>query len=483
MQNTFQLAEQALLLPSSLSAQSLVQVLDIALASRIDCADLFLQQHYHESWFLENGLVKAADFSHDQGFGLRAIAGETVGFAYASAVNLPLLQEAASAARTIACGARTHHAQLKPGVNGQQLYAQNNPIQTVADTQKVAFLQALDRYLRQADPRVCEVSLQLSASYDVVMIINSEGQLQADLRPLVNLHVSLIVEQAGVREKGSAGAGWRTDYRYFIDHERSYEIADRALAQALVNLSARPMPAGEMPVVLGPGWPAVLLHEAVGHGLEGDFNRKGSSVYSGRIGDQIASSLCTIVDDGTIAGRRGSLNIDDEGATTQCTTLIEKGILKNYMQDRLNAKLMGLAVTGNGRRESYACVPLPRMTNTYMLAGEHAPEEIIASVDKGLYAVDFAGGQVDITAGTFVFSTSEAYYIENGKIQYPVKGCTLIGNGSEVLMKIDMLGNDLKLDHGIGYCGKAGQTVPVGVGQPTLRISSMTVGGAQTAVD
>jgi TldD protein len=477
LSDAIDIAAKNLLSPSALSESQLVQVLDDALDCKIDAADLFLQNSYEESWFLENGIVKAASYDQDQGFGLRAMSGETVGFAFGNDFSTKTLSDAARNARAIARGSRSHGLHLAQHAKAPALYSNLNPLNSVADSEKITLMQQLDKYLRKKDSRVCEVMINLSASYDVIMVLNSDGQLHADLRPLVSLRVSVVVEENGSREKGSSAAGWRSDYNYFVNNERSQEVANEALRQATINLTAQNMIAGEMPVVLGPGWPAVLLHEAVGHGLEGDFNRKGSSIYSNCLGEKVASSLCTIVDDGTLPGRRGSLNIDDEGCVTQCTTLIENGILKNYMLDSLNARLMGMKSTGNGRRESYAQVVLPRMTNTYMLPGKDNPQDIISSVEKGLYAVNFSGGQVDITSGTFVFSTSEAYYIENGKIKYPVKGATLIGNGPEVLKLIDRVGNDLEMDKGTGFCGKAGQTIEVGVGQPTLRVSAMTVGG------
>ncbi len=352
-----------------------------------------------------------------------------------------------------------------------------NPLISLNENEKVALLQRVDACARQADPRVIQANVSLAAEYETVIIMAADGHLAADVRPLIRLNISVVVEQNGRREQGYAGGGGRFDYRYFIENDLGTVYAREAVRQALVNLEAIDAPAGTMPVVLGPGWPGVLLHEAVGHGLEGDFNRKGTSVFSGRMGTQVASSLCTVVDDGTLPNRRGSLNVDDEGTPTQCTVLIEKGILRNYLQDKRNARLMGMKSTGNGRRESYAHLPMPRMTNTYMLAGESAPEDIIGSVKKGIYAVNFGGGQVDITSGKFVFSASEAYLIENGKVTAPVKGATLIGNGPDVLTKVSMVGNDLKLDTGIGVCGKDGQSVPVGVGQPTLRVDALTVGG------
>ena len=472
------IAEASLLAPVNLDESNLAEVLGKAMGKSVDSADIFLQSTQEESWYLEDGIVKSGGFSIDHGFGLRVISGEKTGFAYADDIDKSALLEAANSARSIIHTGSSGQIQIAHRTEPPALYPALDPIQSLSDTDKVALLHRIDQYARQLDPRVSQVMVSLSAETDTVLVMHSDGHMAADVRPLVQLMVRVIVEQDGRREMGFAGGGARTDYSIFVPEEAAREYADKAVQQALRNLSAEPMVAGTMPVVLGPGWPGVLLHEAVGHGLEGDFNRKGSSAFTDRLGERVATDQCTVVDDGTIPGRRGSLTVDDEGTPTNKTVLIENGILKNYMQDRHNAKLMGMQPTGNGRRESYAHLPLPRMTNTYMLPGQYDPGEIIASVDKGLYAVDFAGGQVDITSGKFVFSASEAYLIEKGKITKPVKGATLVGNGPEVLLHVSMVGNDLALDSGIGVCGKDGQSVPVGVGQPTLKVDKLTVGGS-----
>lgn len=471
------LATQLILAPAGLNEGDLEQVLHQLLSHEVDSADLYFQSSRHESWSLEDSIVKSGTHSIERGVGVRAVSGEKTGFAYSDEIVLPALTQAASTARAIARLGQEGQVQAWSRRGKQALYQPLDPIETLKAEGKVALLQALDAEARKQDPRVKQVMVSLAAAHDVVLVAGSDGTLAADVRPLVRLNVSVVVEHNGRREQGSAGGGGRVGYEMFFDQERGLGYAREAARQALVNLEARDAPAGTMTVVLGPGWPGILLHEAIGHGLEGDFNRKGSSAFSGRVGERVASELCTVVDDGTLANRRGSLNIDDEGTPTQCTVLIEKGVLKGYMQDKMNARLMGVAPTGNGRRESFAHLPMPRMTNTYMLAGQHNPEEIIASVRNGLYAVNFGGGQVDITSGKFVFSASEAYMIENGKVTYPVKGATLVGNGPDVLTRVSMVGNDLKLDAGVGTCGKEGQSVPVGVGQPTLRIDGLTVGG------
>ena len=473
------LASAQLLQPINLSTTQIELILNQAMSPQIDSVDIFLQSCQEESWYLEESIVKQGDYSIDQGFGLRVISGEKVGFAYADDIDVPALEKAARNARSIVHAGG--EGQIKIAQAGQfpALYSVNNPISCLNDQQKIDLLHKADAFTRSLDSRVEQVMIRLSASYDVIMTYQSDGMVGADIRPLVGMHIRVIVLQNERRESGFAGGGARCGYDIFLKDSLYEKYAKKAVQQALVNLEAKPSPAGSMPVVLGPGWPAVLLHEAVGHGLEGDFNRKGSSAFTGKIGQKVASEFCTVVDDGTIAGRRGSLTIDDEGIQSQRTVLIEHGILKGYMQDRLNAKLMGTSSTGNGRRESYAHLPLPRMTNTYMESGNHHPEEIIASVKKGIYAVDFSGGQVDITSGKFVFTASEAYLIENGKVTYPVKGATLVGSGPEVMQHISMVGNDLQLDSGVGSCGKEGQTVPVGVGQPTLKIDRITVGGVQ----
>lgn len=473
-------ARQDLLVPGGLTEAQLQNVLQSLAGSHIDYADLYFQSSYSESWMMEDGIIKSGSFDIDRGVGVRAISGEKVGFAYADDIVLPALEQAMQAVRSITKHGQEKAVQVWRHATPQKLYSIQNPLSSLNETEKVALLQQVDSHIRQKDSRVVQVSLTLSGEHEKILILNKEGELVADIRPLVRFNVSLIVEQHGRREQGYAGGGGRFDYHYFVEQGGAIRYAEEALRQALLNLEAKAAPAGPMPVILGPGWPGVLLHEAVGHGLEGDFNRKGISVYSGRLGQKVASSLCTIVDNGTLAGRRGSLNIDDEGVPTQNTVLIENGILRAYMMDKHNAGLMGMASTGNGRRESYSHLPLPRMTNTYMLAGQSPPEEIISSVKKGIYAVNFAGGQVDITSGKFVFSMSEAYLIEDGKITTPVKGATLIGSGLDVLTSISMVGNDLQLDDGVGTCGKDGQSVPVGVGQPTMRVDGLTVGGTAT---
>ena len=471
-------AENALLRPADLTPDAVASVLGtLVSAPGVDAADLYFQHQISESWVLEDGIVKDGSFHVDQGVGVRALSGEKTGFAYSNDIGLAALGQAAGAARSIARAGQAGSVQAWKRPICKPLYVADNPLEVMAQADKVSFLQRIDAYTRSLDPRITQVSVSMSGVHDTIMVAASDGTWAGDIRPLVRFNVSVIVEHNGRRERGSSGGGGRTDYRYFETEERALGYAREAVRQANVNLLAVAAPAGSMPVVMGPGWSGVLLHEAVGHGLEGDFNRKGSSAYSGRVGEKVASSLCTIVDDGTLPGRRGSLTLDDEGQPTNCTTLIENGVLKGYMQDKLNARLMGVPYTGNGRRESYAHLPMPRMTNTYMLAGESDPEEIIASVKKGIYCANLGGGQVDITSGKFVFSTSEAYLIEDGKITAPVKGATLIGNGPEVMNRVSMVGHDLELDSGVGVCGKDGQSLPVGVGQPTLKIDQITVGG------
>jgi TldD protein len=479
MTQALELAESRLLKPGGLDGNDLERVFARLMGPSIDAADLYFQHSRTESWVLEDGIVRDGAHSIEQGVGARAISGEKTGFAYSDEIILPTLLDAAGAARAIAHGGSNAQTRTLARVQGRALYAPIDPIDTVPVERKLALLREVDKYTRAIDPRVQQVIISISAAVDTILVAHSDGTLAGDVRPLVRFNVQVIAEQGGRREQGVSGGGGRISYAELLDGDFPFAQAREAVRQALVNLEAEDAPAGEMTVVLGPGWPGVLLHEAVGHGLEGDFNRKGLSAFSGRMGEQVASTLCTIVDDGTLAARRGSLNIDDEGTPTQCTTLIENGILKGYLQDKLNAGLMGVAATGNGRRESFAHLPMPRMTNTYMLPGQDAPEDIIASVEKGLYAVNFGGGQVDITSGKFVFSASEAYLIENGKVTRPVKGATLIGSGPEVMMRVSRVGNDLKLDAGVGVCGKDGQSVPVGVGQPTLRIDGMTVGGTK----
>jgi len=474
---TIDLARQVLLEPAGLNENQLENILGDILGYEVDRADLYFQSLRSEAWQLEDGIVKEGHHDIRRGVGARAISGEKTGFAYSDDIVLPALIEATTAARSIAQHGKNAITRVWNPITGHTLYPIQDPLDSLPASEKIALLHRVDMEARKQDPRVTQVNVSLVGMHEVILVFDSDGKIAADIRPLVRMSVSVIVEDKGQREQGSDGCGGRGDYQMFLDNDRALDLAREAVRQAVVNLSAKPAPAGTMPVVLGPGWPGVLLHEAVGHGLEGDFNRKGTSAFAGRLGDRVASPVCTVVDDGTLASRRGSLNIDDEGTPTQRTVLIEKGILKGYIQDKLNAKLMGMTPTGNGRRESYAHLPLPRMTNTYMLPGPYDPKEIIASIDKGLYAVNFSGGQVDITSGKFVFSASEAYLIENGKITQPVKGATLIGHGPEVLTKVSMLGNDLKLDAGIGTCGKDGQSVPVGVGQPTVKVDELTVGG------
>jgi TldD protein len=469
-------AQSFLLAPHELEAGKLARVFGSLLSHRLDYADLYFQYSRAEGWSLEEGIVKSGSFSIDQGVGVRAIAGEKTAFAYSDEISLPALEDAARATRAIAASGGSLHPVPARTSSGLALYRPVDPLASLEDAQKVKLLERLEALCRARDPRVIQVMANLAAEYEVVLVARSDGVLAADVRPLVRLSVQVIAEANGRREQGSAGGGGRCDYAHFTD-EVLKDYADKAVDQALVNLESRPAPAGTMTVVLGPGWPGVLLHEAIGHGLEGDFNRKGSSAFSGRIGERVAAKGVTVVDDGTLPDRRGSLSIDDEGNSTQRNILIEDGVLRGYMQDTLNARLMGVPVTGNGRRESFAHVVMPRMTNTYMLKGDQDPRDIIASVKKGLYAVNFGGGQVDITNGKFVFSASEAYMIEDGKVTYPVKGATLIGNGPDALTRVSMIGNDLELDPGVGTCGKEGQSVPVGVGQPTLRIDGLTVGG------
>ena len=476
-QNFLQQAESVLLTPFGLSEGDLARTFGNILSHRVDYADLYFQYARSEAWSLDEGIVKSGSFNIDQGVGVRALSGEKTAFAYSDDISAAALADAAGAVRAIASAGQTARAPLLQAQAQQAgLYLPHDPLASLSAEAKVALLERLESFARAADPRVVQVNAGLAGEYEVILVAGSDGRLAADIRPLVRCSVSVIVEENGAREQGSAGGGGRFDFSYFDDAVlRRY--AEEAVHQAVVNLKAEAAPAGQMTVVLGAGWPGILLHEAVGHGLEGDFNRKGSSAFSGRVGERVAAAGVTVVDDGTIAQRRGSLNIDDEGNPSQRTVLIENGILKGYLQDSLNARLMGVGPTGNGRRESFAHLPLPRMTNTMMLAGAHDPQEIIASVDKGIYAANFGGGQVDITSGKFVFSMSEAYLIENGRITRPIKGATLIGNGPDVLTRVSMIGNDLRLDPGVGTCGKEGQSVPVGVGQPTLRIDGLTVGG------
>ncbi len=463
--------------PAGLDEKSLNTTLGGIMKGGVDYADLYFQVSRHESWTLEDGIIREGCFNIDQGVGVRAVSDEKTGFAYSDELLMPALQQAAGAARAIARQGQDKSVQAWNRTNLTALYSADDPTTSIDDTQKTKLLSDIDTATRDLDKRVEQVIVSLASSQDLILVAASDGTMAADIRPLIRLNVSVILEQDGRREQGYAGGGARTTLNYFLDGDISMDYAREAVRQALVQFEAEAAPAGSMPIVLGPGWPGILLHEAVGHGLEGDFNRKGTSAFSGKLGQKVASPLCTIVDDGTLADRRGSLTVDDEGTPGKYSVLVEDGVLKGYMQDKLNARLMGVESTGNGRRESFAHIPMPRMTNTYMLAGPHDPEEIIASVDKGIYAPNFGGGQVDITSGKFVFSASEAYLIEKGKVTRPIKGAMLIGDGPEALNKISMVGNDLEFDSGVGTCGKEGQSVPVGVGQPTLKIDEITVGG------
>ncbi len=471
-------AKSLLLTPFGLDEGHLSRALAEIKAHKVDEADLYFQYTRSEGWSLEEGIVKTGSFSIDQGVGVRAVSGEKTAFAYSDDISEAALLDAARTVRTISQAASQRRISVsKPKIaRSRSLYPDQDPIATMDSAAKVALLGRVEKMARAKDPRVLQVMAGLAMEYDVVLVARADGVLAADVRPLVRLSVTVIAEQKGRREVGSSGGGGRFGLAYFDDAQIS-KYVDQAVHAALTNLEARPAPAGEMTVVLGSGWPGILLHEAIGHGLEGDFNRKGSSAFSGRIGQRVAAKGVTVLDDGTMADRRGSLNVDDEGNTSARNVLIEDGILKGYIQDAMNARLMGVAPTGNGRRESYAHVPMPRMTNTYMLGGDKDPQEIVRSIKKGLYAVNFGGGQVDITSGKFVFSASEAYWVENGKILYPVKGATLVGSGPDCLKRVSLIGNDMALDSGVGTCGKDGQSVPVGVGQPTLRIDGLTVGG------
>jgi TldD protein len=480
--------EQTLLADSHIDDAILSKTLNSMMGRQVNFADLYFQSSQHESWMLEDGIVKEGSYNMDRGVGVRAISGEKTGFAYSDDISPLALQQAADAAKGIADSGKGAQVQAFKRQSPIKIYQTVEPLGSLTQEQKIYLLHQVEAHARQVDSRVSQVIVSLSGVHEKILVAASDGTYGTDIRPLVRLNCSVLVEENGKRERASAGGGARTDYSYFFELERNASgqektryltYAEEAVRQALVNLVAVDAPAGTFPVVLGAGWPGVLLHEAVGHGLEGDFNRKGSSAFSGKIGQQVASTLCTIVDDGTMENRRGSVSIDDEGTPGQYNTLIENGILKGYMQDKHNAQLMGVKPTGNGRRESYAHLPMPRMTNTYMLAGESNPEDIIKSVKKGIYAPNFAGGQVDITSGKFVFTSSEAYLIEDGEITTPIKGATLIGSGPEAMKKVSMVGNDLRLDAGVGVCGKDGQSVPVGVGQPTLKIDGMTIGGTQ----
>ncbi len=482
MKQAIDFARDVFFTSTGLAEHQLDQVLSQLVTQDTTVADLYFQSARYESWGLEEGIIKSGTYSIEQGVGVRSVCGEQTGFAYTGEISLPALVESAKAARAITragqSGAVNAWKVLTPA---QALYGVDDPLNSLAEQDKIAFLQQIDSVARATSPYVRQVMANMIAVHEIILIVDEQGHMTADVRPLVRTNVSVIVERNGQTESAMAGGGGRFSLDFFTQSNKAQEYAEEAVRKALINLDAEAAPAGNMTVVLGNGWPGVLLHEAIGHGLEGDFNRKGTSAFAGRIGEQVAAKGITVVDDGTLAQRRGSLSVDDEGTQTQCTTLIEDGILKGYMFDRQNAALMNTQSTGNGRRQSYAHLPMPRMTNTYMQAGEYAPEEIIGSVEKGIYAVNFSGGQVDITSGKFVFSTSEAYLIENGKLGKPLKNATLIGNGPDVLTRVSMVGNDLALDSGIGVCGKDGQSVPVGVGQPTLRVDGLTVGGTATA--
>ncbi|MEZ9704744.1 metalloprotease TldD [Vibrio breoganii] len=480
---TIEQVEQELLAPTGLTEQDVNNTLSMIATRDIDYADVYFQSSWHETLVLEDSIIKDGSFNIDRGVGVRAVSGEKTGFAYSDQIQADSLKQSAIAARGIAKQGQTAKVQAFSRHHSNQHYSGVNPLQSLEKQQKIDLLKELDVYIRTKEPLVSEVNISISGVYEQVLVAATDGTYATDIRPLVRLSISVLAQRGERRERGSSGGGGRYDYQRFLemdgDKTVATHMADEAIRLALVNLESDAAPAGAMPVVLGAGWPGVLLHEAVGHGLEGDFNRKQSSVFSGKVGEKVTSDLCTIVDDGTMMDRRGSLNIDDEGVAGQYNTLIENGVLKGYMQDKLNARLMGVAPTGNGRRESFAHLPMPRMTNTYMLPGQHTPEEIISTVKKGIYAPSFAGGQVDITSGKFVFSTSEAYLIEDGKITRPVKGATLVGSGIEAMQQVSMVGNDLQIDKGVGVCGKAGQSVPVGVGQPTLKLDSITVGGTE----
>ena len=469
-------AKQSILTPYGMGEKDIDTIMNSMLNAAVDDADIYFQASHFESWVLESGIIKEGSHSIEYGAGVRVVSGEKTGFAYSDKIELDLLLSAAKNVKAIARQGQNKQQKIDTR-HRKNHYQTINPLKSLLDQEKINLLRQVDEATRKLDTRIEEVIVSLVGVDEKVLLASMDGSLSADIRPLTRMNVTVIIEDNGRREQGSMGGGARTGYGYFLDHQRAIDYGKEAVRQALVNLDAVDAPAGNMTVVLGPGWPGILLHEAIGHGLEGDFNRKGTSAFSDKIGQRVASSLCTVVDDGTLSDRRGSISIDDEGVPSEKTVLIEKGILKGYMQDKLNARLMGVKSTGNGRRESYAHIPMPRMTNTYMLPGNDDPEEIIKSVSKGLYAKNFGGGQVDITSGKFVFSTSEAYLIENGKITRPVKGATLIGNGPEVLTKVSMVGNDLALDTGVGTCGKEGQSVPVGVGQPTIKIDGLTVGG------
>lgn len=482
MKQAIDFARETFLAPAGLTEQHLEQVFGQLLNKDTSLADLYFQSSRYEAWGLEEGIIKSGSYSIEQGVGVRSVCGEQTGFAYSGEISLPALLESAKAASAISRAGQSGSVNVwKVSQPSRSLYGVEDPLVSLSEADKIAFLQATDRFARAASPYVQQVMANMVAVHEIILIVDESGRMTADVRPLVRANVSVIVERDGQTESAMAGGGGRFGLDFFTNGSKAQEYAGEAVRKALINLEAEAAPAGNMTVVLGNGWPGVLLHEAIGHGLEGDFNRKGTSAFSGRIGERVAARGITVVDDGTLDKRRGSLSVDDEGTETQCTTLIEDGILKGYMFDRQNAALMGTQSTGNGRRQSYSHLPMPRMTNTYMRSGQYSPEEIIASVEKGVYAVNFSGGQVDITSGKFVFSASEAYVIENGRLGKPIRNATLIGNGPDVLTRVSMVGNDLQLDTGIGVCGKDGQSVPVGVGQPTLRVDGLTVGGTATA--
>ena len=477
--NAVEIAKNLLLTPGGVDESVIEKALGQMYVHKLDDADLYFQHTRYESWSLEEGIVKSGNFSIDQGVGIRAVSGDKTAFAYADVINADTILQAAKSTRVIGPdgGKKKIILNAHPSPTKNLLYVPEDPIYSLKTEDKIKLLEKIEKKARSKDPRVVQVMASLTGEFDVVLIAKGNGKLVADIRPLVRVSITVIVEQNGRSETANAGGGGRKNYLMFSD-DLINQWVDKAVNSALINLESKPAPAGPMTVVMGPGWPGVLLHEAIGHGLEGDFNRKGSSAFAGKLGQRVAAKGVTVVDDGTLSSRRGSLNVDDEGNPTQCTTLIENGVLKGFMQDAMNSRLMKMPLTGNGRRESYASLPLPRMTNTYMLGGDKDPNEILQSMKKGLYAVNFGGGQVDITNGKFVFAATEAYWVENGKIQYPVKGATIIGNGPESLKQVSMIGNDLQLDEGVGICGKEGQSVPVGVGQPTLRIDNMVVGGS-----
>tara|TARA_B110000003_G_scaffold76470_1_gene78088 strand:- start:7868 stop:9310 length:1443 start_codon:yes stop_codon:yes gene_type:complete len=475
--STLKTVKEAILDTEHLVEKDIINIAESFHSKGIDIADLYFQISRRETWVMDEGKIKGGSFSLDKGVGVRAVSGDKTGFAYSDDLSLVAIKKAVQATQSIARLGQSSSTNISQISNIPDRYPSIDPLISISDQKKIDLLKTINELARNEDSRVKQVNISLSSSQDMILIAAADMPLVADIRPLVRLNVSVILEENNRREQGYAGGGSRSSLDYFMDNTIAIDLAKEAIRLAAIQLKAKPAPAGSMPIVLGSGWPGILLHEAVGHGLEGDFNRKGVSTFSDRIGDQVASKLCTIVDDGTLINRRGSLAIDDEGTPGQYNVLIKDGILKGYMQDRMNAKLMSVPTTGNGRRESYAHVPMPRMTNTYMLAGPHDHEEIIASVKKGIYAPNFSGGQVDITSGKFVFSANEAYMIENGKITFPVKGAMLIGDGPDVLGKISMVGNNLELDAGVGTCGKEGQSVPVGVGQPTLKIDEITVGG------